>query len=348
MLTSVPIQYVLALSFVYLISCVIVYYVLPRKDSVLYGHPAGLAVLVFVITLVVRLIPAMILPRGAQYDIESFQRVSETFLRGEGVYSSPVVAGRHPYFPFQVYLIGVAMWLSKGTGLPFVSTVKWAPILADSGLTVLIFHAILQSGSSTAQAFVSSLLYAFNPVSVLVTAYHGQFDAESAFLLALSWYFWHFDSKPERKIVFSALALGLAVLNKTWPALFLPIVLLRLRSTRQRLAYGLITLAIPIIFTTLYVVAFREDPNPLLKRALTHAGVPGWWGPGAAVNILRAIVGWGEPVLNWLTRYSRWFVFAGVGLAYWLTRRQASVEALTTTILALYVSTSGFGVQWLL
>jgi len=63
---------------------------------------------------------------------------------------------------------------------------------------------------------------------------------------------------------------------------------------------------------------------------------------------LRATVGWGEPVLNWLTRYSRWFVFAGVGLAYWLTRRQASVEALTTTILALYVSTSGFGVQWLL
>ena len=75
----------------------------------------------------------------------------------------------------------MAMWLSKGTGLPFALTVKWAPILADSGLTVLIFHAILQSGNSTEQAFVSSLLCAFNPVSMLVTAYHGQFNAESAF-----------------------------------------------------------------------------------------------------------------------------------------------------------------------
>ena len=52
-------------------------------------------------------------------------------------------------------------------------------------------------------------------------------------------------------------------------------------------------------------------------------------------------------MLNWLTRYSRWFVFVGVGLSYWLTRKQASIEALTTGLLALYVSTSGFGIQWL-
>jgi hypothetical protein len=348
MLTSLPIHCVLAISFIWLVFCVVVYYVLPRQGFTLHQRPAVLVALVVVIALVVRLIPAVVLPRGAGYDIESFRRVSETFLKGEGVYSSPLVSGRHPYFPLQVYLIGAAMWLSRGTGLPFILTVKWAPILADSVLAVLIFQAVQRLSGFTGQAFVSSLLYALNPISVLVSAYHGQFDAEPAFLLALSWYFWHFGSSSERRIVLSALALGFAVLNKTWPALFLPIVLLRLRSTRQRLAYGLITLAIPITFTVLYVVAFREDPSPLLKRALTHAGVPGWWGPGAVVSVVGAMTGWGEPVLNWLAHYGRWFVFAGVGLCYWLTRRQASVEALVTALLVLYVSTSGFGLQWVL
>ena len=53
-------------------------------------------------------------------------------------------------------------------------------------------------------------------------------------------------------------------------------------------------------------------------------------------------------MLNWLSRYGRWFVFAGVGLCYWLTRKQASIQALVTALLALYVCTSGFGLQWVL
>ena len=346
MLTCLSVQCVLGLSFAYLLCCVIIYYLISRKGFSLPGRPDTLVALVFVIALVARMIPALALPRGALYDIESFRLVAETFLKGEGVYSSPVVAGRHPYLPFQVYLIGGAMWLARVTGLPFVSTVKWAPILADAGSAVLIFFATRRLSGSVSRALSLSLLYAFNPVSVLVSAYHGQFDAESAFLLALSWYLWRFGDKDAWRIGLSAVVLGLAVLNKTWPALFLPIVLLRLRSRKQCLAYGLVTAAVPIAFTALYVIVFHEDPDPLLRRALTHAGVPGWWGPSAVVNVLRTTTGWGELVLDWLGRYSRFFVFAGVGMSYWLTRKQASVNALTTAILALYACTSGFGIQW--
>ncbi len=121
MLTSLSIQCVLALSFAYLAGCVIIYYLIPRKGFPLAGRPSVLVLLVFVTTLIVRLIPALALPRGALYDIESFQRVAETFLNGEAVYSSPVVAGRHPYLPFQVYLIGGAMQLARVSGIVFAS-----------------------------------------------------------------------------------------------------------------------------------------------------------------------------------------------------------------------------------
>ena len=72
-----------------------------------------------------------------------------------------------------------------------------------------------------------------------------------------------------------AMLTSLPVLNKTWPALFLPVFLLRLGSVKRCLIYSLTALAVPVIFTALYVIVFREDPSPLLRRALTHAGVPG-------------------------------------------------------------------------
>jgi len=50
-------------------------------------------------------------------------------------------AGRHPYLPFQLYLIGGAGTLSEVTGMPFVLSVKLAPILADAALAVLIFQS---------------------------------------------------------------------------------------------------------------------------------------------------------------------------------------------------------------
>jgi len=347
-LNFLRLPHALAVSLAWLAFCVVLYYLVPRRSFATQRRPVVLAGLVVAIAFVVRLIPAVALPVGASYDIDSFRLVAETFLRGEGVYSSSSVAGRHPYLPFQVYLIGAAMWVSQKTGLPFIFAIKGVPILADLALTALIFYVILRSGKSARDAFVRSLLYALNPVSVLVSAYHGQFDAVPALLLALSWCFWRFDNATTRGLLLSALALGFAVLDKTWPALFLPIVLLRLRSVRKSITYGLVTVAVPMLFTGLYIVVFREDPAPLLGRALTHAGVPGWWGTGDVVSLVKTATGWGEPILNWLEHCSRWLVFTAVGLSYWITRRQNSLEALVTALLALYVSTVGFGLQWVL
>jgi Gpi18-like mannosyltransferase len=172
------------------------------------------------IALLVRLVPAVLLPRGAEYDIDSFRRVAETLLKGDTVYDSPLVAGRHPYLPFQLYLIWGAGYLSHVSTLPFVFVVKLAPILADAALTVLIFKIALNSGEALASAFSLSLLYALNPIAILVSAYHGQFDGETVLQLGLAWYFWHFNGREARRFGCSALMLGLAILNKSWPAIF--------------------------------------------------------------------------------------------------------------------------------
>lgn len=187
--------------------------------------------------------------------------------------------------------------------------------------------------------------YALNPVSILISAYHGQFDAVPVCLLALSWYLWCFGREGDR-VIWSALVLGLAVLDKTWPLIFLPILLLRLKSWNDRLNYGLICAGVPVIATTLYLLFFPGDVGPLLRRALTHAGVPGFWGISAIINLIYTCTGWGRGVLDLMAAYGRWLVLMGIGTTYWVSRTWPAMQALVMAILALYACTSGFGLQW--
>jgi Gpi18-like mannosyltransferase len=347
---TVSLDLILAVSFVWLSLCTVGYCFAPRQNWIpqKIHSPLAIAGLVLLIALLARFVPAALMPRGAEYDIDSFRRVAETLLKGGTVYDSPLVAGRHPYLPFQLYLIWAAGYVSTASKLPFVFAVKLVPMWADAALAVLIFKIALDCGRTLASAFSLALLYALNPIAILVSAYHGQFDSETLLLLVLAWYFWYFSKQDARRLGCSGLLLGLAILNKTWPAIFLPIVLFRLNSPKQRAAYALIALATPVLFTAFYIFVFHQTPNPLLRRALTHAGVPGWWGASALVSLTWRLTGRGQGLLNWLAQYGRWLVFVGSACVYWVTRRQRAIDALLTLLVVLYVLTSGFGLQWAL
>ncbi len=299
--------------------------------------------ILLLITLLVRLAPMLLLPVGARYDIDSFQLVGEALLRGEDIYTSPART-RHPYLPLQMYWIGMAWWGSLQSGLPLAMLVKIAPLLADIGLTALIFvtYRRWQKGLVTAVSF--ALLYALNPVSLLVSAYHGQFDAISVLLLGLAWFTWHFG----RRLGQSSAALGFAILNKTWPVVFLPIVLIRLHSNRQRLIYTLIAVGIPMGLILFYLWVFQASPAPLLRRALLHTGVANYWGVSAILDVTNKITPFFAPAAEFYYAGRRfWLLLVGL-LLLWATRRQSALDALLTIILGEFVVTAGLGIQWLL
>ena len=336
--------------------------------------------LLLLFTLLPRLIPILLLPVGAAYDIESFQIVGDALLNGQEVYAA--AKGRHPYLPFQMGWIGIAAQAARLTLIPFVIWIKLLPLLADVGIAALIYQAsesrtgmartAINHGASSGQhvrqrpsgtksapegrrslapsftavrhtAVTHTLLFALNPISILITAYHGQFDSITLYLLLLAWTFTHFGQRHN----YSALALGLAVLSKTWPIVFLPIVWLRLRDNKERGLYTAVTLAVPILAVWGYVTLFKTDPYAVLLRPLTHTGNPGYWGPSA----IFAVIAKSSPVFQTIfqTHVSlrRWLLLL-VGLAaLWRTRRETAVSALTTIILCEFAVTVGLGIQWL-
>lgn len=98
---------------------------------------------------------------------------------------------------------------------------KLAPIAADIAISVLLFMMLHRASGSLQLAFLGGLLHAFNPILVLVSAYHSQFDA--ILLLCILVALWML---PKTSFVASGWLLGLSILDKSWPVLILPSILL--------------------------------------------------------------------------------------------------------------------------
>ena len=298
---------------------------------------------VLLLALVARLLPMLLLPVGAGYDIDSFRLVADALLNGEDVYTSAAF-GRHPYLPMQMYAIGAALWATRWLPFPFVVLIKAPAVLADLFITALIYRAGRRQTQSVARSAYWALLFALNPISILVSAYHGQFDAVSVLLLFAAWYLWQFGRRGGA----TSVALGFAILNKTWPIVLLPVLLIRLRGLRRKVLLTTGTLLIPLLLTLAYVLVFDADPEPMLSRALTHTGNPGFWGATALLAVAAKYQSAAQSLFDVIVAGRRWLILAAGLAALWQTRRQSVADALTTTILSVFVVTAGIGLQWLL
>ena len=295
------------------------------------------------VTLFIRLVPLLLLPVGAGYDIESFHLVGNAFLNGEEIYTS-AARGRHPYLPLHLYLIGFLTHLSRITPLPFVVWIKLPAVIADLLITAVIYDVFRRWHETESAAAFWALLYALNPISVLVTSYHGQFDSLPVLLLLLSWFTWHFGRQITKSAVFS----GFSILYKTWPIIFLPVIFIRLPDNRRRLTYILISIGIPVAFTAAYVLIMDSNPVPMLRRALTHSGVPGYWGLSALIYVPGGFWLDSEAVVAAILPYQRVILLLAGLFALWWTRRQSALDALLTILLTIFLVTFGMGIQWLL
>jgi hypothetical protein len=231
--------------------------------------------LVLLAAALVRLVPILAADRVTA-DVLRYRKVAAHVL---DVSWNPYEAPRlYPYPPVWVAVETGAEWLSRRFGLDFAVLVKLPVLLADLGLVALL----LPMGRGRGLGALPAWLYALHPVSILVTGFHGQFDA-AALLCVLLAIFWLEAGRLDR----SALALAGATALKSFPVLLLPFFLLALTGGRARLRF----LALATLPVAALLVPFALADAPALRRELLgYGGVAdfGWIGCVRAVDWLRS------------------------------------------------------------
>jgi len=166
------------------------------------------------VALVLRLVVVLATDRVVA-DVARYERVARHLL---DVSWNPYETRRlYPYPPPWAAAEAAAGWLARRGVGSFAANVK-LPVLAADLLLVALLAAAARAGRA---APFAPWLYAVHPVSVLVGAAHGQFDAIPLVLLLLA-----VEESARGRRDASALALSAAIATKSFPVLALPLLAL--------------------------------------------------------------------------------------------------------------------------
>ena len=170
--------------------------------------------LVLTVAAAVRLAPILLADRMVA-DVLRYHRVATHVL---DVSWNPYEAPRlYPYPPVWVWVEAGSEWLARHTGWSFAVLVKLPVLAADLAIVALL----AAGGTKIGRGLMPAWLYALHPVSILVGAFHGQFDAAALFFVMLAVFAFEAGRRDA-----SALALAAAIALKSFPVLLLPVFLL--------------------------------------------------------------------------------------------------------------------------
>ncbi len=216
----------------------------------------------------------------------------------------------------------------------FAVTFKVLPILAST-LTVYLVHRIGKL------KLVWLLLFAFNPVDVLVSAYHGNTDSVCAAFTLLSVLFADLEMPW-----LSGFALGAALNVKLIPGILIVPLLLSLKP-RQMWKFGVALALCALPFVPIFLgpwLAFK-------RNAIDYNSSPARWGVGLLISTLDGSlfpflgpardlsVALGKPLISGSPLV--------LGVLNWRFRIFTRTELCALALSAFLVFAPGFGVQYL-
>jgi hypothetical protein len=293
------------------------------------------------LALAVRLVPVLTADRITA-DVERYQKVAVHVLdRGLNPY---VVPNLYPYPPVWVWWEAASEWLARRGAGGFAVLVKLPIVAADLLIVALLFG---WSGRGRA-ARAAPWLYALHPVSVLVTGFHGQFDAIALALLLLA-----IDAAERGHHDRSALALAGAIAVKSFPVLLVPFFLKQRPSLRARARY----LALATVPVALLILPYAAvDAGAVRRELFGYSGVAdfGWIGLVRGTRYLwTGVLARSEP-WHWSRAFSvaKPAFLAGYAVlvaAFWIGRLRAALDrAALAVFLAFVVLYGAVSAQYLL
>jgi hypothetical protein len=311
-----------------------------RGSALRVQHPVAVVALVAVLA---RVVPLLVLrePRGLlAVDILDYRIVADAVLRHHDVYAiNETPLPIHPYIPLQMYVFAGCLKLAELAGLSFFVLVRLPIVAADAVTAAVIYRGLARAGHA---ALRDALSYAVCPFVILVTSYHGQFDAISTMLVCLAWYSFEKPGRRRRDVLACGMLLGLAVADKSWPVVLLPVFLLHLPAWRDRIAFVASAAAIPVFAVGAYLIAFPASVDALRERT-TGYNAPLMDGQTFVIDRLATGLPGVSSFLSWEIDHGAVMLGVGVVLGIIAARRLDLATGMVAMVAAVLVTTTSGG-----
>jgi 4-amino-4-deoxy-L-arabinose transferase-like glycosyltransferase len=304
------------------------------------GHVVGL---LLGGALAVRLIPLVFGIEST--DILLYRQQAIPVVEATNVYA--VTHNVFPYAPVSMFYPALCLELSWILGIPFHAVIKLFAILADVGI-VSVLYAMGGRLFGRRTAIRAAVLYALNPVSILVSSFHGNIMPLVVLLMVTAYLLFRLD--PDKNLVVSGLFLGLAVGWRSFPILLLPFFLASIDGTAKKIRFA----ACVVVPVVLSMIPFAWlDARPMMHEMLSYSGWGIHHGPFAIVRGLHLLsighVTWENPSgwTPWMIS-SKFAFLALYAIAAIFARRLGLLNGILVTFFLFDVVYSGVASQYLI
>jgi ALG6, ALG8 glycosyltransferase family len=279
---------------------------------------AGLCAAGFAAAVAIRI--ALLLSVRANYDTESFDIVTEIVQRGGDPYRE---THRYNYSPLWAEILRAAASVADSAGLRR-TTVLGVLLLAGDAATAILLYVLARRRRGPRGAALASLLFFANPVSILVSSSHLQFDG-----LAILFLVGAVALSERGRDLPAAAALSASLLVKHVTALH-PLLFGRRGGWR-----GWAPVLAPYFVFVASFSPYFASRGEILERVFLYRGLTGNYGIEALV-LLPGVPAW-LPVA----------IFAvAVAIALVRLRREALPRASLLLFLVVLIFAPGFGRQY--
>lgn len=236
------------------------------------SHAPHFFFLAFALALVLRL--TLLLGFSGNYDTASYEQVITILERGGDLYTD---TDRYNYSPVWSLVLRSAQALSEVIGSDLAVAVGLLLLLAD-GLTAAVLFRIAAARRGRSAGLGSALLFFANPVSVLISSAHGQFDNLSILFLLLA--LLAAQRRPARRVpILAALSASLLVKHVT---AFHPLLFAR---RREHGGAGLGAAVVPYLAFALSFLPYLASFEGIRSHVLEYSGLRSLYGTDALLLI---------------------------------------------------------------
>ncbi len=251
---------------------------------------------------------------------------------------------RYPYSPVWFWIISLCSALARSFHLPFSFVIKWPLALADLGTLLILMSAMRRLGRSAGETTAVCAAFFLNPVSILISGYHGQFDGISLFFALAAWFL--FSLRVRSKRLWSAALLSVAVAVKHFNILLIPLFFFSEKGLRRR---ALFLFGPPLLFLSL-VSYYWISSGPEIFRVFSYNLGAGYWGwSGIGVRAVLFFTGKDLGQEAWfpmLYQFNPGLYLAMFAASYWMVKKYDLLDSMTLTFLVFYVFTTQIAPQY--
>lgn len=199
-------------------------------------------------------------------DVHSLQEMGELYLGGINPY---LALSYNPYPPLAIYIEAATVKLASFLNIPFHILTKIWPNLADLLIALILYKFLTKKGVKSNSATFWSLAFFLNPISILISAAHGQIDSITTLLVIISVYLLIFYYQ-KIYIILSFFLLGLSIAIKPNPLILLPIFLaFSKKSLKMKMVLLIISLS-PV--TVLFLPFVKDYPKYIMEKIFNYSG----------------------------------------------------------------------------